>query len=119
MKAQSMTAQIETTPYHIKKPWNASCGYVLLQASQEQVEKWATDPNCIEKASAAYQLEYRQNQSEPQRSWEEAGVNRRPQRRLYLLDTDTEKITSALWIVFVILPVFLGSLYATITAAYR
>jgi hypothetical protein len=50
--------------YHIKKSWIESYNDILLQASNQDVDRWANDPNCIEKEFAVQELEHRRKVKE-------------------------------------------------------
>jgi len=109
------------------KPYHIHVNLADLDAdwlSDEQVVKWATDPNCIEREACANALVPRQEKREAAKKVE------LQRRRQALLDnpfdprTDVSadarhiagRIVTHMWILFVLLPIIVGLLYALLTA---
>jgi hypothetical protein len=70
LQKEEIMTPTETKPsqskerYHIEKRWTESYYDALLLASSQDLERWANDPDCIEKEFAAQQLEYRRKENE-------------------------------------------------------
>lgn len=98
-----MDERNETKPYHVK--------YRLIHATDEDLEKWAHDPNCIEMEACAKALAERQKQKA-------AKTQRLSEQRQELQDNpfdprtevsaDARHIVLNLWMIFVVLPFLLG-----------
>jgi hypothetical protein len=95
----------------------------LWAYSIEDLEKWATDPDCIEKDECAAHLAKRQaEQVRLQAERDEARAKKRAGLQDNPFDPRTEvsadatytasRIVKHLWIIFVLLPVVLGLLWA-------
>jgi hypothetical protein len=95
----------------------------LWAFSNEELEKWATDPNCIEKDECAAFLSKRlAEQARLQAERDEARTRKRAELQENPFDSRTEvsadatyiagRIIKHLWIIFVLLPVVLGVLWA-------
>jgi len=111
-------------PYHIKRKLD-------VFVSDEQLEKWAVDPNCVEAQACADELAKRRERiREKHQAAQEAERQRLSKKRQALqddpFDPRTEisadarhiasRIVTHLWILFVLLPVIIGLLYALVTA---
>ena len=119
----SFLTKEKSTKYHVERnEW-----LLANSVSDEQLEKWATDPDCIEKDKcAAYladRLAKRQRVLIEQRA---ARAAKREELQDNPFDPRTEvsadakhiagRIVKNLWIIFVLLPVVLGILFAILTA---
>ncbi len=92
-------------------------------ASIEQLQKWADDPNCIEREQCAQIVKERLAAQEAQRLEQEQRLaGKRAELQSNPFDPRTEisadarhiagRLVTQLWIIFVLLPVVLGVLYA-------
>ena|SRR5882724_6250628 len=95
----------------------------LWAASNEDLEKWATDPDCIERDEcAAYLTKRLAEQARLQAKRDEARARKRAELQENPFDSRNEvsadakhiaaRIIKHLWIIFVLLPVVLGVLWA-------
>jgi hypothetical protein len=95
----------------------------LWTASNKELQKWATDPECIEKDECAAFLTKRlAEQARLQAERDEARAKKRAEFQEDPFDPRTEvsadakhiagRIIKHLWIIFVLLPVVLGVLWA-------
>lgn len=117
--------------YNIVSFWNDNATLeekeklILLTAKgqgdvRENIERWAVDPNCNQAALCADLLARRSVE------WETRAAKRREQLESNPFDPRTEvsagaqhianRIVKHLWIIFVLLPVVLGILYAILRA---
>jgi len=100
--------------------------WALASVSDEQLEKWKNDPNCIEQHEcAAYLVKRLNRRAERQEEQRAARAAKREELQDNPFDPRTElsadakhiasRIVTHLWILFVALPVVLGLLYGIIT----
>ncbi len=96
--------------------------WAINQSSTQDLQKWASDPSCIEKDECAAVLAKRIAEEEAQRLEREArNAAKRAQLADDPFDSRTEisadarhvagRIVTHLWIIFVIMPFVLGILY--------
>jgi hypothetical protein len=104
-------AKEKSTKYHVINRFE-SADHVLYQASDAELEKWATDPDCIEMEICAKALAER-------KAWrvrhEAALANKRRSLMADPFDPRTEvsadakhiasRVVTHLWILFVLLPI--------------
>jgi hypothetical protein len=98
--------------------WPAKGSEAVRSAPDEQVQKWASDPNCIEQEEAAAHLKWRL--AERAKRQEEIAAKRQALQD-NPFDPRTEvsadarhiarKVVIHLWILFVALPLVLALLY--------
>lgn len=120
----SFLTREKSTKYHAD---DRAHDWTLSKASDERLEKWGTDPNCIERDKCATYLANRlakraQREAEGQR----ARAAKREELQDNPFDPRTEvsadanhiagRIVKNLWIIFVLLPVVLAILFAILTA---
>ena len=110
------TAKEKSTKYHASSNnWGWS--------SDEELEKWATDPDCIEKDQcAAFLAERRGRQAKLRAERDEFRARKRAELQDNPFDPRTEvsadaehiasRIVKHLWMIFVLLPIVLGVLWA-------
>lgn len=95
----------------------------LWAASDEDLQKWATDPDCIDQdACGAYLTKRRAEQARLRAERDEARAKKRAELQDNPFDSRAEvsadakyiagSIVKHLWIIFVLLPVVLGLLWA-------
>jgi len=108
------------------KPYHVGDRYTLQMSSLEQLEKWANDPLCLDKEACAKELADR---SAAKAKIEAESAKRLTAKRKGLeddpFDPRTEvsedarhiagRIVKNLWIIFVLLPIVLGILYAVLS----
>lgn len=105
----------------ISNPW------VLQTMADERLEKFATDPDCIEREACAKELSERLARRERERTEQQtARAARREELQDNPFDPRTEvsadakhiasRIIKHLWILFVLLPFIIGILLAIVSA---
>jgi hypothetical protein len=124
----------EAKRYHV--PNNAAAWYLdgVQPVSDEELEKWAHDPNCIEMEVCAKALAERSARREKdaadKRAAMEAEIQRRSEVRKELADNPfnprtevsadaihiASRIVKHLWIIFVLLPFVAALLWAILAA---
>jgi len=119
-EAWFLVAKEKSTKYSVSTDsWSLSESCV----SDEQLEKWATDPNCIQKETCADALAKRLAKRESDKAERQAArAAKREELRDNPFDPRTEisadarhiagKIVTHLWILFVLLPIIIGILLA-------
>ncbi|MGD0669324.1 MAG: hypothetical protein ABSB23_17335 [Bryobacteraceae bacterium] len=106
-------AREKSTKYHAK--WNAA-EWALTEASHQELEKWATDPDCIEMDACAKAFTVRLAKREAEKVKHEAALaTKRRGLADDPFDPRTEvsadarhvasRIVTHLWILFVLLPI--------------
>ncbi len=94
----------------------------LGDPSNDQLEKWATDPNCIERDNAAaFLAERRAHGAKIMATRDEARAQKRAELQDNPFDSRTEvsadarhianRIATHLWVIFVLLPIMLAVLW--------
>jgi hypothetical protein len=125
----------EPKRYHVNRRFQPKFD-VVSNASDEELQKWATDPNCLDMELCARTLAERLADREKVRAQRHAARDAEEQRlsrkRQSLQDNPfdprteisadakriagrIDRIVTHLWILFVLLPVILGLLYALLT----
>jgi hypothetical protein len=110
----------EENRYHIKKETTQPIEDRIRQATRQELEKWARDPNCFEMELCAKELGERQNPTERQPANAVEGQRITEQRQDNSFNPRTEvsadavyissRIVKHLWIIFVLLPFFIALL---------
>jgi hypothetical protein len=118
--------------YSIVSGWDPNgrkLSEAIAGATNEQLDAWANDPNCKERGNAADELSdrqkrgeaqdiFRRNREEAEKKAQLANATRRAELLEHPFDARTEvsagarHIVKHLWIIFVLLPVVLGILFA-------
>ena len=117
-------AKEKSAKYHVE---SKAAAYVLYRASDAELEKWATDPDCIEMEVCAEALAKRIAEREAERVGHEAALAaKRQELQDNPFDPRTEisadakhiasRVVTHLWILFVLLPVIAVILLALIGA---
>lgn len=94
-----------------KKSWR-----VLEAATVEQLEKWANDPECQQRHNAAAELTQRKERLRLAPAAKKEELQNNPFDTRTDVSADAKHIVKHLWIIFVLLPVVLGTLYAILRA---
>lgn len=84
----------------------------LGAASDDQLIKWSTDPNCVESGNAAKLLSLRQSVRAAKRE----ALQDNPFDPRTEVSADVKHVVKHLWIIFVLLPFVFGLLWALISA---
>ena len=83
----------------------------ISEAPDADLEKWANDPNCIERDQCARVIEQRANR----RATKRAAMQENPFDPRTEISADArhiaDRIVTTMWIILVLLPVVLGILY--------
>jgi hypothetical protein len=108
-----MENQADTKSYHIEPAFRENLHY----ADRARLEKWANDPNCIEREACVQFLEQqqaveRERLAEKRRHLEENPFDPRTE-----VSADGRRIVVHLWIIFVLLPFVFGLLYLFVRGA--
>jgi hypothetical protein len=89
-------------------------------ASDGDLQRWAADPNCIEKDECAPALLDRQEKRQTSRAAKRQELEDNPFDHRTEVSADAKhiahKIVMHMWILFVALPVMLGILFAILTS---
>jgi hypothetical protein len=125
----------EADRYHIDKAWMQPIDERIDMAFDEELEKWAHDPNCIEMEECAKQwakrLEKREKDAADEQATVAAEQQRRSEQRRQLEDNPfnprtevsadavhiASRIVKHLWIIFVLLPFVAALLWAILIAS--
>jgi hypothetical protein len=118
-----MNGPNEKNQYHIRKKQTQPVEDRIRQASRQELEKWANDPNCIEMELCATELADRQakrENSQPAKAvegrllteqklpWSRQGSEEHPFNPRTEVSADAKhiasKIVTHLWIIFILLP---------------
>ncbi len=120
--------------YNIPKGWSNTYEVAIDNADLSSLEKWAANPNCIQSELCAAELEKRRKRKEALAEAsrvrlvveQERLAKRREALELSPFDPRTEisadakhiarRIVKHMWIIFVLLPVAFGLLYAIVTS---
>jgi len=119
-----LMAKEKDSKYHVE---SKAAAYVLYRASDAELEKWATDPDCIEMEICAESLAKRIAEREAERAGLESALAAKCQKLIDdPFDPRTEisadakhiasRIVTHLWILFALLPVIAVILLALIGA---
>ncbi len=111
--------------YHAKPKENSAWG--IEYATNEELQQWADDQNCIEKEQCVQILEARRVKYEKERlELLQRQAARREELQNYPFDPRTEvsadaqhvagRIVKTLWVIFIILP-FVGAIVSAIVIA--
>ena len=111
------------TPFHLSdesdhpsKPKDAKYHADGKYQSDEQLRKWAGDPNCFEMESAAKILSERTAKRDALRDNPFDPRTEVSADAKYMAEKIGNKIVTHLWILFVLLPVVIGVLWAALSA---
>jgi hypothetical protein len=118
----------EANRYHLKSTWLQPIEFTVHFASDQELEQWAHDPNCIEMEDCAKALAGRVAKRQPTIAAEQ---QRRSELRKELegnpFNPRTEvsadaihiasRIVKHLWIIFVLLPFVAALLWAILVAS--
>jgi hypothetical protein len=125
----------EADRYHIDKAWMQPIDERIDMAFDEELEKWAHDPNCIEMEECAKEwakrLEERGIDAPSKQAAVEAEQHQRSELRKELEDNPfnprtevsadavhiASRIVKHLWIIFVLLPFVAALLWAILIAS--
>jgi len=113
-------AKTKSTKYHAETTgeWPAKGTDAVTRASDEQLQKWASDPDCIEQEQSAAHLKWRLDERAKRK---EELAAKRQELQDNPFDPRTEvsadarhiarRIVTHLWILFVALPLVLALLF--------
>ena len=122
----------EPNPYHARGTWGLPLESVIYEASDETLQKWAHDPNCLEMEECAKawakRLEKQEKDAPRKQAAMEAEMQRRTVLRKELEDSPfnprteisadaihvASRIVKHLWIIFVLLPFVIALLLVVV-----
>ncbi len=87
--------------YTARSPW------ILTEASDEQLEQWGTDPDCLEMARCAEVLAERQTGRRKE-------LHNNPFDPRTEVSADAKHIVKHLWILFMLVPFIFGALWVLV-----
>jgi hypothetical protein len=111
--------------YHVKHSWFVPVEGAIDRASDEDLEKWASDPDCMETDLCAKELAKRRTRQKAENAAAaQQGPERQRQLEAHPFDPRTEisadavhiasRIVKHLWIIFVLLPFVIALLLAIV-----